>query len=208
MGSGRSAVVAIAVFVSAVFVGAAALTSCSTTDGDDATAVATTIVTETVTSTSPPRSASGSDASSGDAGPATAPASAGARLTVTDIRTGVHDGFDRVVYELDGAGTPGWRVAYVDEAIQDGSGRPVEVDGNGVLEVRILGSAYPHDSGAEPYGGPDPVRAQSGGAVVEVHGALVFEGITQSFIGVTEYGAPFTVVALTNPTRLVIDVRR
>lgn len=144
----------------------------------------------------------------GNPRPKTAPAGEGARLTVTDIRTGRHDGFDRVVYELGGRGRPGWRVAYVDEALQDGSGFPVEVAGEAILEVQITGSTYPGDSGAEPYDGPDPVRAQPGGSVVEVRGALVFEGVTQSFIGVSEPGAPFTVDVLTDPTRLVIDVQR
>ncbi|AZZ82445.1 MULTISPECIES: AMIN-like domain-containing (lipo)protein [Gordonia] len=198
----------------AVVLVAAALVvaGCSAADGerDSDVGVAPT-VTETVTSTPP--SETGSTASDvptdgESAGPKTAPAGEGARLTVTDIRTGSHDGFDRVVYELGGSGRPGWRVAYVDEALQDGSGFPVDVAGGAILEVQITGSAYPFDSGVEPYAGPDPIRAQPGGSVVEVRGALVFEGVTQSFIGVSERGAPFTVDVLTNPTRLVIDVQR
>lgn len=136
------------------------------------------------------------------------PAGAGAKLTVTDIRTGVHENFDRVVYELDGEGTPGWRVGYVDEAVQDGSGNAVTVAGDAVLQVLIDGSAYPFDSGVEQYDGPDPVLAAPGGSVVEVSGSGVFEGVTQSFIGVSEGGTPFAVYSLTDPTRVVIDVAR
>ncbi|GAB98672.1 hypothetical protein GONAM_02_01950 [Gordonia namibiensis NBRC 108229] len=192
------------------FVAALVVAGCSADESDDGGGAAST-VTETVTST--PTSMPGATPSDvatdgGNPRPKTAPAGEGARLTVTDIRTGRHDEFDRVVYELGGNGRPGWRVAYVDEALQDGSGFPVDVAGEAILEVQITGSAYPGDSGAEPYDGPDPVRAQPGGSVVEVRGAPVFEGVTQSFIGVSEPGAPFTVDVLTDPTRLVIDVQR
>ncbi|MCR5976709.1 hypothetical protein GDN83_02900 [Gordonia jinghuaiqii] len=190
-------------------VAAVVVAGCSTTDSEG---VSVTTVSETVTSTAAPSEASatspGVTDGVGDAGPKTAQAGQGARLTVTDIRTGVHPGFDRVVYELDGTGSPGWRVSYVDDAVQMGSGFPVEVAGNAILEVEIGGSAYPFDTGVEPYDGPDPVRAQPGGSVVEVRDALVFEGVTQSFIGVAEPGTPFRVSSLTTPTRLVIDVQR
>lgn len=138
----------------------------------------------------------------------TAPADTDAALTVTDIRTGAHDGFDRVVYELDGRGTPGWRVGYVDRAIEVGSGDPTPVAGDSVLEVRISGSAYPFTSEVTPYTGPFPVRGPAGGAVVEATGATTFEGATQSFIGLTDPNLPFAVYSLDDPTRVVIDVAR
>lgn len=143
-----------------------------------------------------------------DATDKTSPAEPGSKLTVTDIRTGTHDGFDRVVYELGGTGAPGWRVGYVDRAVQDGSGNEVEVAGGAILQVLIDGSAYPFDSGADQYSGPQPVLAAPGGSVVEVNGAGVFEGVTQSFIGIDNPGTPFSVYALTGPARLVIDVAR
>ena len=40
---------------------------------------------------------------------------------MTQIRTGLHDGFDRVVFEVEGTGAPGWDVRYVDEAAGQGS---------------------------------------------------------------------------------------
>ncbi|WP_213931818.1 AMIN-like domain-containing (lipo)protein [Rhodococcus sp. B50] len=143
-----------------------------------------------------------------DARDKVSPAGEDAKLTVVDIRTGRHEGFDRVVYELGGEGAPGWRVGYVDEAIQDGSGNEVAVAGDAVLQVLIDGSAYPFDSGVEQYDGPNPVLAEPGGSVVEVNGAGVFEGVTQSFIGVAAHGTPFSVYSLTGPTRVVIDVAR
>ncbi|WP_213577105.1 hypothetical protein [Rhodococcus sp. USK13] len=143
-----------------------------------------------------------------DASPKSSETSGPAKLTVTDIRIGRHEGFDRVVYELGGTGTPGWRVEYVDEAVQDGSGRSIPVSGNGILQVLIDGSAYPFDSGVEGYAGPNPLPGEPGGVVTEVNGALVFEGVTQSFIGVTRPDRPFTVSSLSGPTRVVVDIAR
>lgn len=128
------------------------------------------------------------------------------RLTVTDIRIEDHDGFDRVVYELGGTGVPGWKVHYTDEPTQDGSGYPVDVAGRSALEVRITGSAYPFDSGVTPYEGPYPVTNPESGAVTGVFRSVVFEGITQSFIGVDADRPGFSVNAESDPTRLVIDI--
>ncbi|MDM7490255.1 hypothetical protein QT969_18385 [Rhodococcus sp. CSLK01-03] len=188
------------------------LAGCSDSDSPAPSASAS-----TATSSVPSGSSSGSSGSSDspgdepaptDASDKTSPASADAKLTVTDIRTGRHENFDRVVYEMGGTGTPGWRVGYVDRAVQDGSGNDVTVAGGAILQVLIDGSAYPFDSGVEPYSGPDPVLAQPGGSVVVVTGSGVFEGVTQSFVGVAEPNTPFDVYALTNPTRLVVDVAR
>ena len=38
-------------------------------------------------------------------------------LQLVDVRVGEHDGFDRVVLELSGTATPGWGVAWSDEAV-------------------------------------------------------------------------------------------
>ncbi|ONM50771.1 hypothetical protein B0T44_09110 [Nocardia donostiensis] len=129
-----------------------------------------------------------------------------ARLTVTGIRIGHHDGFDRVVYDLGGTGTPGWIVEYTDVAYQDGSGAPIEVAGQSILEVRITGSAYPFDSGVEEYAGPDPVVNPSAPGIAGVYRSLVFEGVTQSFIGVNADHPAFSVSTQSDPTRLVIDI--
>ncbi|USI90186.1 AMIN-like domain-containing (lipo)protein [Rhodococcus pyridinivorans] len=177
---------------------AMALTGCSAAP-DDSVPIPTPAV-AAATATPPPGTVPVDTANK------TAPADTDAALTVTDIRTGTHDGFDRVVYELDGRGAPGWRVGYVDRAIEVGSGDPTPVAGDSVLEVRISGSAYPFTSEVTPYTGPFPVRGRAGGAVVEVDGATIFEGATQSFIGLTDSNLPFAVYSLDDPARVVIDV--
>ncbi|MCQ4119768.1 AMIN-like domain-containing (lipo)protein [Rhodococcus tibetensis] len=179
------------------------LTGCS--ESNSASSVAATSPAAATTST-----ALGSEAAPipTDASPKSSESSGSAKLTVTDIRIGQHEGFDRVVYELGGTGTPGWRVQYVDEAVQDGSGKSIPMSGNGILQVLIDGSAYPFDSDVEGYAGPNPLPGQPGGTVTEVNGALVFEGVTQSFIGVTQPDRPFTVSSLSGPTRMVVDIAR
>lgn len=135
----------------------------------------------------------------------TADPSKDAALTVTDVRTATHDGYDRVVFELGGTGAPGWRVGYVDKAVDDPSGQPVQVQGAGVLQVIISGTGYPTDTGQKEWTG-SPLHAGLP-VVQEVHVRGVFEGQTQAFVGVARAGAPFRVFALTAPARLVVDVQ-
>ncbi|WP_028477714.1 hypothetical protein [Nocardia sp. CNY236] len=141
-----------------------------------------------------------------DASPKQATASNDAALTVTDIELGHQPGLDRVVYYLGGVGKPGWIVRYTDHAAQDGSGMSIDVSGRSILEVRILGSAYPFDSGVAPYAGPDPVIDPSVPGVAGVYRTTIFEGTTQSFIGAQEDRPAFTVDTLSNPTRLVVHI--
>ena len=138
--------------------------------------------------------------------PATAAPSPGATLTVTDVQVAHHEGFDRVVYEMAGAGMPGWTVGYVSQAVQDGSGMVLELDGQATLWVSISGSGYPSDSGATPFSHPTPVRGDRTTAVTEVQGWSAFEGTTGSFIGVAGTDHAFRVFLLDDPVRLVVDI--
>ncbi|WP_418276425.1 hypothetical protein ACNHYB_00460 [Isoptericola jiangsuensis] len=164
------------------------------------------------TGSSPDPSAEPSPASSptemleGSTEDSTGEASADAVLTVTDVRTSEQDGADRVELELDGTGTPGWHVGYVDEAFDEGKGDPVDVDGDAILQVHVTGTAMPMDSGVTEYAG-DPVPGPDGGVVVtEVVYQFVLEGTTTAFVGVDGEPRPFTVTTQSDPTRLVIDV--
>lgn len=128
-------------------------------------------------------------------------------LSVTDIRVAEHDGYDRIVFDLAGRGSgqPGWRVEYVDRAVDDGSGLTVEVDGDAILRVSLSGTANPMDSGVEEYSGD---RIQPGTeAVDEIVYRYWFEGYTTAFIGVDETERPFRVFHLENPTRVVLDIQ-
>jgi len=139
-------------------------------------------------------------------GTLTADPTADAALTVTDVRAATHDGYDRVVFQLGGTGAPGWRVGYVDKAVDDPSGKPVPVQGAGVLQVMISGTGYPADTGQTEWAGSPLNPGLPVVQEVDVRG--VFEAQTQAFIGVARAGAPFRVLVLTAPERLVVDVQR
>jgi hypothetical protein len=139
-----------------------------------------------------------------DAAPDTAEASSGASVTVGDVRIGHHDGYDRVVFEVGGTGTPGWDVQYVDEATSQGSGDAVDVAGDDVLQVTLTGAGYPYETGVEEFA-RGPMSAADTGVVTGAFFDATFEGTTVTFVGTTAE-APFRVFLLENPTRVVLDV--
>ena len=141
----------------------------------------------------------------GNAEPDTADPSSGAAVTVSDIRVGRQDGFDRVVFEVGGTGTPGWDVRYVDAASSQGSGAPVDVAGKAVLQVTLTGVGYPYDTGVEEYSASGPLSAAGTKVVTEVAFDATFEGTTMAFVGTTAK-APFRVYLLQNPARVVLEV--
>ena len=129
----------------------------------------------------------------------------GEPLTVVAVRVARQEGFDRVVFELGGGdGRPGWRVAYDDTPSRDGSGKPVEVDGQTTLAVVITGIGYPFDTGVDELD-EDPVLPGDLEVVTDVVVGSTFEGSYEAFVGVSGE-RPFTVARLSTPTRVVIDV--
>ncbi|MCZ2827812.1 hypothetical protein O2W14_03050 [Modestobacter sp. VKM Ac-2986] len=127
-----------------------------------------------------------------------------AGLTVTAVRAARQEGHDRVVFELAGSGTPGWRVEYVDGPVAQGSGDPVDVPGEAALQVTLQGVSYPYETGAEEVPrGAVPVSGTEHVAGV-VYDAT-FEGTAVAWIG-TDGTAPFRVYSLTGPSRVVVEV--
>jgi len=128
-------------------------------------------------------------------------------LVLTDVRVGHHEGFDRVVLEFDGTGTPGWAVGYVDRARADGSGETIALDGDAVLDVYARGTTYPGTGAVDSgYDGPQHFRPEDASSVAEVHVVGTFEGDTQVVVGIDGDRVPFRTFALTGPARLVVDV--
>lgn len=130
-------------------------------------------------------------------------AEAPAQLLVTGVRTGSHNGFNRVVFDLTGEGQPGWFVDYTTNPTQQGSGNPVKYTGDTALNVNIDGTVYPFDLGME-----DPQIGTvegSGSIVTQVVSAGTFEGRSQFVIGLNGKH-PYSVSVLQDPLRLVVDV--
>lgn len=130
----------------------------------------------------------------------------GTVLAVTDVRVGTHDGFDRIVFDIEGDGLAGWNVRYEDEPTSQGSGRAIEVEGDTALAVAIHSVALPPELPEDvehwdegPFAGPD------GGVVLEVVSDTIFEGYHTFAIGMTDE-LPFLVERLEDPQRIVIDV--
>ncbi len=132
-------------------------------------------------------------------------ASADASLSPVDMRFGVHDGFDRLVIDLDGTGQPGWESRYVSDPQADGSGESVDLDGSAYLQTTIKGVIYPTEAGATEYGGARRFQPASAGVIEEVVYGDVFEGQAEVYIGVSSK-QPFRVFLLEDPTRMVIDI--
>jgi hypothetical protein len=131
-----------------------------------------------------------------------------AGLGLVDVDLGDQGTADRVTFTFDGDdGEAGWRVRYVDEAVQQGSGNVLDIEGAAILELNLTGMALPPD--LPPDIEDDVVVSETfpfdGEGIVEVEVGSVFEGQQQIFIGTTGR-QPFTVERLPNPQRVYIDV--
>lgn len=133
---------------------------------------------------------------------------------VTDVRSGRHVCFDRLVIDLRGPATsaPAYDVRYVEDVAEQGSGRPIAIRGGAVLRVLVDAPAY---EGGNPTYLPDS-RAE----VVDVSGYETFRQVawTGSFEGRTGLAVgtrawlPFRTFVLLGErgsdrsARLVVDV--
>ncbi|MCP1388624.1 hypothetical protein M5J20_10610 [Corynebacterium sp. TA-R-1] len=142
------------------------------------------------------------------------PSQGAPELVIQDVRAGTHDGYDRVVFEYAGPGTPGFIAGYNADPRQQASGYPLEgLKGNAFLEVMIQGTPMMMMSQREDLIGVGPVRVAPGGGLVGagnvqgvVHGG-VFEADTQYVIGLDKV-RPYNIYVLENPTRVVVDFQQ
>lgn len=142
-----------------------------------------------------------------DVAPDEQAASVDAALTLTDVTTGRHEGYDRVVLRYDGTGTPGWMVRYVDAATDDPADTVLDLAGDGILQVVVLGVRLPFETGVDEWTGPNPILTPDYAVLREVNVRGQFEGQELSFLGLDAADRPFRVFSLTDPTRVVVDVR-
>ncbi|MCH5676194.1 AMIN-like domain-containing (lipo)protein [Streptomyces gilvus] len=123
---------------------------------------------------------------------------------LTDVRTGQHECFDRLVFDAEGTAADPIRytVRYVDVLHQDPSDAVVPIKGGAILEISLFSPRYDGETG-EPYP-PLPL--------VDVAGYRTFrefkftggsEGYTQAGLGVRAR-LPFRVFQTAN--HLVVDV--
>jgi hypothetical protein len=206
--------------VVALLVALPLLLSAGCTGGDDDEPAATGTSTSTATTSAPTPSPSTPQKSDGasptdeqppgdanfpadtsdDGGPAQAgstpdPSGQGGGVS---IRLATHEGYDRLVLDLNTAGVPAWSVRYT-EASGPGGG-PVEIEGDAFLRVSL-------QTGGEPGNQGQSRVKTSPGPIAEVVTTGSFEGSEEVLIGIRGGEAPFRAFALTDPGRIVIDVR-
>jgi len=129
----------------------------------------------------------------------------GSGLVFTDVRAGAHQGFDRIVLEFTGTGTPGYVVNYVDEPVLEGSGDVVDLGGSAALDIYASGTTWPAPG---YYDGPTQFTPRDGGEVDDLYVGGTVEGYTQVLAGIDGDPVPLRVSTLTAPSRLVIDLVR
>jgi hypothetical protein len=123
-----------------------------------------------------------------------------------DVRIGSHPengGWDRIVFEFLDA-LPVAAIEYLDSATQCGSGASVQVAGSSVLNVRFDPAQAHNDAGQATLrllrlDGPKK-------AIFEARLICDFEAEVSWAIG-TQGRRPFKVTTLTQPSRIVIDVK-
>ena len=125
----------------------------------------------------------------------TVPASATSAPVLTSIRAAHHPGFDLLVFQFRGR-VPAHRSAtYVKQVREDPRGNIVRIKGKAKLRVRFyFANGYVH---GHTYNLP---------GIIQVVNVGDFEAVLTFGVGVSRH-APFHMFKLTNPSRVVIDIK-
>jgi hypothetical protein len=123
---------------------------------------------------------------------------------IVDVRVGSHDGYDRVVFEFE-QGTPELTLDRAEPPFTaDGSGLPIEVDGDSFLGLVMRGGTKQTDAGTSSYDGSTDISADYPALVHLIEGGD-FERQSTWYLGLTGESC-VRVLILDGPPRLVIDV--
>lgn len=123
---------------------------------------------------------------------------------LVSVRAARHEGFDRVVWELEGD-MPGVHVEYVDEPVRAcGSGEPVPLPGDAWLEVRMSPANAHTEVGRATIA--ERRRATGLPVVLEIVQTCDFEAVV-SWVLAARSPEPFRLTRLDDPSRLAVDVR-
>ncbi|KAB1503109.1 hypothetical protein F7230_06120 [Corynebacterium sp. 320] len=142
---------------------------------------------------------------------------AGSNVRPVAVRVGHHDGFDRVVIELEGSGPAGWYTRLGTTAAHQASGHPIDVAGQYALDLGVEMTPIDLEEAARQDGrtvlkpGVHPGTTTGDGeprdaVVTEVNYAGQFEARSQFVIGLTRK-VPYSVTYLDGPPRIVVDFK-
>jgi len=124
--------------------------------------------------------------------------------TLVAVRTGTHDGFDRVVFEFDER-VPGYHLEYIDQPVRKcGSGKVAPIAGDGWLEIRMY-PANAHTSEGQPTIA-ERERNLNLPVLSELELTCDFEAVVKWVFGV-ESPNRYRIRELSAPPRLVIDIK-
>ncbi|HEV2779379.1 MAG TPA: hypothetical protein VGX25_08250 [Actinophytocola sp.] len=125
--------------------------------------------------------------------------------SLTNIRTGLNSGFDRIVLDLTDGPRPDVSHTWVDELIQDPTGEIFWLTGEHFLNVVSTPARAFDDNYTKTYLGPEKFRTRNLRNVMAVGLTGDFEAHLSIGIG-TRYQSWVRVFVLTAPHRIVIDV--
>jgi hypothetical protein len=120
------------------------------------------------------------------------------RMRVTGLRLAGHDGFARLVVDLGSSSVPEWAIGYSEPSGPGGG--PVDIAGDAFLRLQLR-------TGTEPGGRSRSDVSASPGPIVQARTTGSFEGHEEVLIGIRDGELPFRAFALTDPGRIVVDVR-
>jgi hypothetical protein len=170
--------------VAGVVILAASLGACSSGDDDGASTTTSTTTTSTSKATTTTSVAPFPGTTDDQAAEGHAETTVHLRLVSVTHEEGV----DRVIFQFLGGATPDVQAYYVEQPTQDGSGDPVDVDGEAFLMVRFEPASVVDMRGETPTrtdGGRDRVTGEAAD-VVEVVRAGDYEAVLTWAVGLTK----------------------
>jgi len=137
----------------------------------------------------------GDDSGAARAGAAADPSG---QMKITGLRLTPHNGYDRLVIDLSTQGVPDWTAQY--SQASGSVGGTVAVAGDAFLRVSLFTDA---DAGIETAS----LSAAGSAVVAEARSTGFSAGYEEVLIGVRGGAAPFRAFTLTDPGRIVVDIR-
>jgi hypothetical protein len=123
---------------------------------------------------------------------------------LVDVRIGEHDGYDRVVFEFDN-GIPEYILSAAEPPYtEDPSGNPIDVEGDAVLQLVMIGGTSVSPDYEQTYDGPFEFEP----GFTQLHHLVEagdFEAVSSWYIGLTGDRCA-RILTLDGPDRLVIDI--
>jgi hypothetical protein len=119
-------------------------------------------------------------------------------MRVSGMRIASRQGYTRLVIDLTTHGVPAWTARYTEAS--GPAGGPVTIEGDAFLRVALQTGADPGNQGQSD-------TKLSPGPIAEAKTTGFFEGSEEVLIDTRGGKVPFRAFALTDPGRIVIDVR-